>query len=252
MDILGIDRLPPGRQPFNTRCVTPAQGGVLYAYIAEQARKGFQTYIVCPLVEESDKRALTSVVNHFEELSAGPFRELRTGLLHGRMAFAEKDAVMHRFKRGELDVLFTTTVIEVGIDCPNATTIVIEDAPQFGLTQLHQLRGRVGRGAEPSHCFLLGKHKTPEGKKRIEVMCATSSGFDIAEADLELRGPGEFRGVRQSGLSDLRVADLIRDVRLLDQARREAEAILQHDPGLAATEFQALARLAQRYGEMAL
>jgi ATP-dependent DNA helicase RecG len=252
MDISVIDELPPGRQPVKTRRVTPAKVNALYAYISEQARKGFQTYIVCPLVEESDKRALTSVIHHFEELSAGPFRELRTGLLHGRQTFAEKDAVMRRFKRGELDVLFTTTVIEVGIDCPNATTIVIEDAPQFGLTQLHQLRGRVGRGAEPSHCFLLGKHATPDGKKRVEVMCATGSGFEIAEADLELRGPGEFRGVRQSGLSDLRMADLLRDVRLLERARREAETILQHDPGLSAPEYQALARLAQRYDGMAL
>ena len=143
-------------------------------------------------------------------------------------------------------------MIEVGIDCPNATTIVIEDAPQFGLTQLHQLRGRVGRGAELSHCFLLGKHATPDGKKRVEVMCTTGSGFEIAEADLELRGPGEFRGVRQSGLSDLRIADLIRDVRLLERARREAETILQHDPGLSAPRYQALARLAQRYGGLIL
>ena len=236
---------------MKTRRVTPAKVGALYDYIAEQAQEGWQTYIVCPLVEESDKRDLTSVVNHFEELSAGPFRNLRTGLLHGRMAFAEKDAVMHRFKRGELDVVFTTTVIEVGIDCPNATTIVIEDAPQFGLTQLHQLRGRVGRGAHPSHCFLLGKHKTPR-QERMEIMCSTNSGFDIAEADLQLRGPGEFRGVRQSGMSDLRVADLIRDVRLLDQARREAEAILRRDPELSSPEHRPLAQLASRYGAVNL
>jgi len=252
MDICVIDELPPGRQPVKTRRVTPTKVADLYAYIAEQAKTGFQTYIVCPLVEESDKRDLTSVINHFEELSAGPFQNLNTGLLHGRMAFAEKDAVMHQFKRGEIDVLFTTTVIEVGIDCPNATTIVIEDAPQFGLTQLHQLRGRVGRDTEPSHCFLLGKHKTPEGKKRVEIMCTTNSGFDIAEADLELRGPGEFRGVRQSGMSDLRVADLIRDVRLLDRARREAEAILKRDPDLTEPEHLPLAQLAGRYGAVNL
>jgi ATP-dependent DNA helicase RecG len=124
---------------------------------------------------------------------------------------------------------------------------VIEDAPQFGLTQLHQLRGRVGRGTEPSHCFLLGKHKTPEGKKRVEIMCTTNSGFDIAEADLELRGPGEFRGVRQSGMSDLRVADLIRDVRLLDRARHEAQAILERDPELSSPEHAPLTQLARRY-----
>lgn len=252
MDICVIDELPPGRQPVKTRRVTPAKVADLYGYIADRATAGFQTYIVCPLVEESAKRDLTSVINHFEELSAGPFQNLNTGLLHGRMAFAEKDAVMHQFKRGEIDVLFTTTVIEVGIDCPNATTIVIEDAPQFGLTQLHQLRGRVGRGTEPSHCFLLGKHKTPEGKKRVEIMCTTNSGFDIAEADLKLRGPGEFRGVRQSGMSDLRVADLIRDVRLLDRARREAKALLERDPDLSEPEHLPLAQLARGYGAVNL
>ncbi|MFO7974371.1 MAG: ATP-dependent DNA helicase RecG [Candidatus Hydrogenedentota bacterium] len=252
MDACVIDELPPGRQPIKTRRITPAKVADLYAYIVEQAQAGFQTYIVCPLVEESDKRDLTSVINHFKELSAGPFQNLNTGLLHGRMAFREKDTVMHQFKRGEIDVLFTTTVIEVGIDCPNATTIVIEDAPQFGLTQLHQLRGRVGRGSEPSHCFLLGKHKTPEGKKRVEIMCTTNSGFVIAEADLELRGPGEFRGVRQSGMSDLRVADLLRDVRLLDRARREAESILERDPLLSQRDHLPLAGLAQRYGAVYL
>ncbi len=247
MDISVIDELPPGRTPVKTRRITPAKVPDLYSYISKQAAKGLQTYYVCPLVEESAAKQLTAVTKHFEELSAGPLEGLRTGLIHGRMASPEKDYVMHRFKRGEVDVLFSTTVIEVGIDCPNATTMVIEDAAQFGLTQLHQLRGRVGRGAAQSHCFLLGKPKTKDGKKRLDVLCASSSGFDIAEADLELRGPGEFQGLRQAGLSDLRVADLVRDVRLLDAARRDAQSILEADPGLTRSEHVALAETARSF-----
>ncbi|MBN2307744.1 MAG: ATP-dependent DNA helicase RecG [Candidatus Hydrogenedentes bacterium] len=241
MDISVIEEMPPGRSPVVTSRITPAKVPGLHDTIRRRAAAGQQTFVVCPLVEDSAKVDLTSVTSHYRELSAGPLAGLRVGLLHGRMASDEKDAVMHAFKRGELDVLFCTTVIEVGIDCPNATTIVIEDAPQFGLTQLHQLRGRVGRGTEQSYCYLLGKHKTPEGKRRLEVMCATSSGFDVAEADLELRGPGESYGVRQAGLSDLRFADLIRDVRLLDAARRDALEILDTDPGLTAPEHALLA-----------
>jgi ATP-dependent DNA helicase RecG len=247
MDISVIDELPQGRTPVKTRRITPAKVPELYGYIRKQAAKGFQTYYVCPLVEESAARELTAVTKHFSELSAGPLEGLRTGLIHGRMASSEKDDVMHRFKRGEVDVLFSTTVIEVGIDCPNATTMVIEDASQFGLTQLHQLRGRVGRGAEQSHCFLLGKPKTKDGKKRLEILCESSSGFDIAEADLELRGPGEFQGLRQAGLSDLRVADLVRDVRLLDAARRDAQKILESDPNLSRPEHASLAEAARAF-----
>ena len=154
---------------------------------------------------------------------------------------------MRRFKRGEIDVLFSTTVIEVGVDVPNATTMVIENASQFGVTQLHQLRGRIGRGTEQSHCFLLGTPSTEDGKRRLEIVCATANGFDIAEEDLKLRGPGEFYGVRQAGLSDLRVADLIRDVRLLDRARRDAQTILDADPDLSAPEHCWLATDARRF-----
>jgi ATP-dependent DNA helicase RecG len=154
---------------------------------------------------------------------------------------------MAAFKAGAVDVLFSTTVVEVGVDCPNATLMVIEDAAQFGLTQLHQLRGRVGRGAVASRCCLLGKPRTPEGRERIRVMCETTDGFRVAEADLALRGPGEFRGVRQSGLTDLRAADLVRDARLIDTARRDAEELLQRDPALEAPEHQRLAALARRF-----
>ena len=246
MDITVIDEMPPGRLPVKTSRVTPAKIPGLYQFVLEQARRGFQTYVICPLVEESDKRDLTAVTSHFEKLSGGPFADLRTALLHGRLYTDEKDAIMRRFQSGEINVLFSTTVIEVGIDVANATTMIIEDAAQFGLTQLHQLRGRVGRGAEQSYCFLLGSPKTDDGKRRLEVMCATTSGFDIAEEDLELRGPGEFYGVRQAGLTDLRVADLIRDARLLDQARRDAQEILGHDPGLDAPEHRRLAAAAAR------
>jgi ATP-dependent DNA helicase RecG len=222
MDLTLIDELPPGRLPIKTRYVTAAKLPGMYRYIAAQAQHGFQTYVICPLIEESDLRNLRSVITHFEELSAGPLVSLRTALLHGRLPFAEKDSIMQRFSAREIDVLFSTTVIEVGIDVPTATTIVIEDASQFGLTQLHQLRGRVGRCNLPSHCFLVGKPKTPEGKRRIEVLCDTTDGFKIAEEDLKLRGPGEIYGMRQAGLPDLRAADLIRDVQLIEIARHDA------------------------------
>ena len=250
MDISVIDELPPGRVPVKTRRIPPAKIEDLYKYVVQQAAEGFQTYFICPLVEESDKKQLKAVTTHFEELSAGAFEGIRTALMHGRLDPGEKDEIMRRFKNGDIDVLFSTTVIEVGIDVPNATTMIIEDASQFGLTQLHQLRGRVGRGRDQSHCFLLGSPATEDGKRRIEVMCATNSGFDIAEEDLKLRGPGEFYGVRQAGLSDLRVADLIRDVRLLDHARRDAQEILDKDPLLAAPEHGHLAALAKRFGSL--
>jgi len=251
MDISVIDTLPPGRLPVKTRRITPSKVPGLYGYVREQAQAGFQTYIICPLVDESEKRDdLTPVIRHFEELSAGPLAGLRTALLHGRLDAREKDDIMHAFKAGDIEVLFSTTVIEVGIDVANATTMLIEDAPQFGLTQLHQLRGRVGRGNTQSHCFLLGTPKTKEGRKRIAILCTHSSGFDIAEADLELRGPGEFYGVRQAGLADLRVADLIRDARLLDHARRDAQAALEADPKLRSPAYRHLRELAGGFGQV--
>ena len=250
MDISVIDALPPGRKPIKTSRVPAAKVPGLYGYIREQAQAGLQTYIICKLIEESENWDVTPVIRHFEELSAGPLDGLRTELLHGRLAAEEKDAIMARFKAREIDVLFSTTVIEVGIDVATATTMVIEDAAQFGLTQLHQLRGRVGRGDKQSYCFLLGKPTTKDGKKRLDILCEHTSGFDIAEADLKLRGPGEFFGARQAGLSDLRAADLIRDTRLLDRARRDTQEILNADPGLARPEHAALAQAARRHGAL--
>jgi len=250
MDVTVIDELPPGRMPVKTRRVPAEKTPDLHNYIRERAREKLQTYYVCPLVEESDKRELAAVTTHFAELSAGPLSGVRTALMHGRLAADEKEAIMRDFKAGRTDVLFSTTVIEVGVDVPNATTMVIEDAAQFGLTQLHQLRGRVGRGSVQSYCFLLGTPKTEEGARRLDVMCRTASGFEIAEEDLKLRGPGEFYGVKQAGLSDLRAADLIRDVRLLDHARRDAQEILRRDPGLAKPEHALIAARARRFRQM--
>ena len=232
MDISTIDELPPGRLPVKTRQIAPEKLEGLYHYIVAQIADGAQAYVICPLIEESDKRQLTSVLRHFEALSAGPFADIATAVLHGRLDAGEKDTLMERFKRGEIKVLFSTTVVEVGVDVPSATIMVIEDAGQFGLTQLHQLRGRVGRGAAQSYCFLLGGGKTKEGKQRLAALCQFNSGFDIAEEDLKLRGPGEFFGERQAGLSDLRAADLLRDARLLELAREDAEGILAADPRL--------------------
>ncbi|MBI4557879.1 MAG: ATP-dependent DNA helicase RecG [Candidatus Hydrogenedentes bacterium] len=250
MDITVIDELPPGRLPVITRWIPPAKQEGLYQYLCQQAERGLQTYFVCPLIEESDSRELTALTAHYAALSAGPLASLRTAMLHGRLPNEEKAQIMHRFKTGEIDVLFSTSVIEVGMDVPSATTMVIEDAAQFGLTQLHQLRGRVGRGTEQSYCFLLEKPKTPEGKRRIEILCNTCNGFEIAEEDLKLRGPGEFQGIRQAGLSDLRVADLLRDVRLLDHARRDAEEILRKDPDLSGNEYGTLARHARTFAAL--
>ncbi|HAK97182.1 MAG TPA: DNA helicase RecG, partial [Planctomycetes bacterium] len=247
MDISVIDELPPGRLPVKTSRVPPAKLPGLYEYIRAQAARGFQTYYVCPLIEESEKIDLSAVTRRFEELRAGPLAGLRAALIHGRMRAEEKDAVMRGFTAGALDVLFGTTVIEVGIDAPRATTMVIEDAARFGLTQLHQLRGRVGRSREQSWCFLLGKSGTPEGRRRLEVLCATTDGFRIAEEDLALRGPGEIRGCRQAGLSDLRIADLPRDARLLAEARRDAAEILAADARLEAPSHARLAEAARAH-----
>lgn len=250
MDITVIDELPPGRVPAKTRRIALGKVPALHDYIRREAAAGSQTYYVCPVIEESESHDVSAVTRRHRELSQGPFADLRTGLLHGRLPTSEKEEIMERFQRGALDVLFTTSVIEVGIDCPNATVMVIEDAGQFGLTQLHQLRGRVGRGSRPGHCFLLGKPKTKEGLERLRILCRTTDGFEIAEADLALRGPGEFHGIKQTGLSDLRIADLVRDVRLLDIARRDARDILACDPHLADPAHRHLAAAARRFQEL--
>ncbi len=251
MDISVITDMPPGRLPVKTALMPENKKEELYQYIRDQAHNGYQSYIVCPLVEESERFSeLTPLIDHYIALSEGPFSGLRCALLHGRLDPREKENIMARFKNREIDVLFATTVIEVGVDSPTATTMVIEDAGRFGLTQLHQLRGRVGRGNVQSWCFLAGKPSTPEGRKRLDILRTCNNGFDIAEADLKLRGPGEYCGARQSGLPDFRIADLLLDARLLDSARRDATQILERDPALELPEHALLGNAARRFASM--
>ena len=220
-----IDELPPGRTPVETIVASESQRGRVYNRMRQELVKGHQAYIVYPLVEESEKSDLLAATEGAELLKNEIFAEARVGLLHGRMKPAEKEQVMASFKACDIDILVSTTVIEVGIDVPNATVMLVEHAERFGLAQLHQLRGRVGRGEAGSLCILLKSYKCSEdGQKRLEVMSSTSDGFRIAEADLEIRGPGEFLGTRQSGLPDFRVANVLRDGRILEDARQDAFA----------------------------
>ena len=245
-----IDELPPGRSPVATKVCTEAQRSQVYRMINEEVRSGRQAYLIYPLVEESEKSELKAAVAMAEHLSTDVFPALRIGLLHGRLKPEEKEAVMRSFTAREIDVLVATTVIEVGIDVPNATVMVVEHAERFGLSQLHQLRGRVGRGVDRSRCILLAGGKlSAEAVRRLRVMEETTDGFRIAEADLELRGPGDFLGTRQAGLPDFRVASILRDGRILEEARREAFAIVERDPRLSSPE-NALLRdeLLRRWG----
>ncbi len=240
LDVSVLDELPPGRQRVTTAIRDEKGRAGLYAFLRREMHAGRQVYVVYPLVEESeaiDLRAATEMARHLQEVV---FPEFRVGLLHGRMGAADKDRVMEEFRSGRIHLLVSTTVIEVGIDVPNATMMVVEHAERFGLSQLHQLRGRVGRGPCRSYCALMTQGASDDAKRRLEAMVATADGFRIAEADLELRGPGDFFGTRQSGLPEFRVADLIRDATLLEAARREAFALVAADPDLLRPEHRAL------------
>lgn len=230
LDVSVIDELPPGRQPVITRVRDERARASIYEFLVKQIEKGRQIYVVCPLVEESDPARRDDLKNATEmagKLQHGPFRGYSVGLLHGRMKAAEKEAVMQHFAAGEIQVLVSTTVIEVGVDVPNASVMLIEHAERFGLSQLHQLRGRVGRGSEKSYCILLaGESQSEEARERLAVMEKTNDGFVIAEKDLELRGPGDLLGVRQHGTPLLRIANLARDQKLLESAKREVEFLL--------------------------
>ena len=232
LDVSRIDEMPPGRQEIKTKLFRPRERERLYDFIRREVRGGRQAYIVYPLVEESDVLDAGAAVAEHKRLQDEVFPALRLGLLHGRMTGAEKDEVMRAFAAGEVDVLVSTTVIEVGIDVPNATIIVIEDAERFGLAQLHQLRGRVGRGVHASYCALITKAEAPEITARLEFLANNHDGFALAEKDLELRGPGDFLGTRQSGLPDLRIAQLS-DVTTLVQAREAAQQLFDQDPLLS-------------------
>lgn len=251
MEVSSLDEMPPGRTPVLTRLFNEEERSELYDLLREEIRKGHQAYVVYPLVEPSERLQLRDATRMAEELSQGAFKEFRLGLIHGRMGAEEREQVMRRFKEGDLQILVATTVIEVGIDIPNATLMVVEHAERFGLSQLHQLRGRVGRGKDPSQCLLVHYGlSSPEALSRLKVMEREHDGFKIAEADLALRGPGELLGTRQSGLADFRLANLARDSRLLLEARREAVDWLAKDPSLRRRESLALREiLKQRWGK---
>ncbi|MBC7226610.1 MAG: ATP-dependent DNA helicase RecG [Thermoflexales bacterium] len=241
LDVSVIDEMPPGRQPITTRVIMPRERERAYAFVRSQVAKGRQAFIICPLVEESEKIEAKAAVEEYERLKREVFPDLRLGLLHGRMKGEEKDAVMSAFARGELDILVATSVVEVGIDVPNATVMLVEGAERFGLAQLHQFRGRVGRGEHPSYCLLVAESASAEAEERLRAVEATTDGFVLAQKDLELRGPGEFLGTRQSGLPDLKMAS-IADLRLLERVREAAARFLETDPSLENPEHRLLAR----------
>jgi ATP-dependent DNA helicase RecG len=227
LDVSVIDEMPPGRTPIVTRCVSDERSSEVWDFVRKQAAAGHQTYVVYPVIEENEEHELKAAMKMYKELSNRVFPDLRVGVLHGRMEPDLKEQVMRLFQKGELNILVATTVIEVGVDVANATVMVIEHAERFGLAQLHQLRGRIGRGAAKSYCVLMTGGKISEdGERRLDAMVRTSDGFQIAELDLELRGPGEFFGTRQAGLPSFQVANLIRDRQLLEAAKCEAAAVL--------------------------
>ena len=227
LDVSVIDEMPPGRTPIVTRRVADDRSPEVWEFVRKQAAAGHQTYVVYPVIEENEETEIKAAAKMYKELSR-LFADLRVGLLHGRMDADLKEQVMRMFQKGGLDILVSTTVIEVGVDVANATMMVIEHAERFGLAQLHQLRGRIGRGAAKSYCVLMtGGKGSEDGERRLAAMVRTNDGFQIAELDLELRGPGEFFGTRQAGLPSFQVANLIRDRQLLEIAKREASAVLE-------------------------
>jgi ATP-dependent DNA helicase RecG len=255
LDVSVLDELPPGRRPVKTVARTEARRPQIYEFVRRQVAEGRQAYVVYPLVEESEAVDLKAATDMAAHLQRDVFPDLTVGLLHGRLGFEDKDAIMRRFKAGEIHVLVSTTVIEVGIDVPNASVMVIEHAERFGLSQLHQLRGRVGRGPWASYCILVHAARlTEDARRRLQAMVETTDGFAIAEVDLTLRGPGEFFGTRQSGLPQFRVADLLRDAAVLEEARAEAQALVAGDPELRAPAHRALreALLARWRGKLGL
>ncbi len=239
LDISILDELPPGRQKIETFAITSDKRERAFGYVKKHLDRGLQGYMICPLIEEGVSD-MASVTEYREMLEQGAFSRYRIGVLHGRMKPREKDAVMAQFSAGELDLLVSTTVVEVGVDVPNAVIILIENAERYGLSQLHQLRGRVGRGTEKSTCILVSDAQNPEALARLRVMCQTSDGFRIADEDLKLRGPGDFFGSRQHGLPQLSIADMAQDVQVLKTAQKEAQRILREDPELEQPEHRGL------------
>ena len=241
LDISILDELPPGRKPVKTRCITGKKRADLYGFLDREIDSGRQVYIVCPAIEDAGGSGLNAVKSYYEDIAKAYLPDRRVGLMHGKLKPKEKAEVMDDFKSGRLDALVSTTVIEVGVDVPNATVMVIENAERYGLSALHQLRGRVGRGAAESWCFLVSDNASESVQKRLKFLCSTSDGFAVAQFDLETRGPGDFFGSRQHGLPTLQIADLMNDTRTLHTAQAEAAALLAADPLLEAPEHSLLA-----------
>ena len=242
LDISILDELPPGRKPVKTRCITGKKRADLYGFLDREIDSGRQVYIVCPAIEDAGGSGLNAVKSYYEDIAKTCLPDRRVGLMHGKLKPKEKAEVMDDFKSGRLDALVSTTVIEVGVDVPNATVMVIENAERYGLSALHQLRGRVGRGAAESWCFLVSDNASDSVQKRLKFLCSTSDGFAVAQYDLETRGPGDFFGSRQHGLPTLQIADLMNDTRTLHAAQSEAVALLAEDPLLERPEHALLAR----------
>ena len=251
LDISILDELPPGRKPVKTRCITGKKRADLYGFLDREIGAGRQVYIVCPAIEDAGGSGLNAVKSYYEDIAKALLPDRRVGLMHGRLKPKEKAEVMEDFKAGRLDALVSTTVIEVGVDVPNATVMVIENAERYGLSALHQLRGRVGRGAAESWCFLVSDNASESVQKRLRFLCSTSDGFAVAQYDLETRGPGDFFGSRQHGLPTLQVADLMNDTRTLHAAQSEAAALLAADPLLDRPEHALLARQVEQMFDQA-
>lgn len=248
MDVSMIDEMPAGRKQIETHWMKKEQFGSVMAKLELELAAGRQAYVICPLIEESDKLDVQNAVDIYEQLATYLKERFSVGLMHGRLSTAEKDMVMRSFSEGTIQVLVSTTVVEVGVNVPNATFMIVYDAERFGLAQLHQLRGRVGRGEHQSYCILLADPKSDEGKERMQSMTETNDGFRLAEKDLELRGPGDFFGRKQSGLPDFKVADLVHDYRILETARKDATELLETDAFWHGRDYQYLREMLEESG----
>jgi len=250
LDVSTLRDSPPGRQKINTYLASDDQRAKWWDFFRRKLREGRQGFVITPLVEESEAVESVSLAETYEKLANGELEAFRLGLLHGRMTPAEKDAVMADFRRGEIQVLVATSVVEVGVDVPNATLMTIEGGHRFGLAQLHQLRGRISRGKFPGFCCVFGDPQTEDSRERLKAFVASTDGFELAETDFRLRGPGDVFGTKQHGLPPLRIADLLRDQSLLEEARRDAHDLVTADPGLSSEEHAKLRRMMLvRYGK---
>ena len=251
LDVSVIDEMPPGRKPVKTMCISQRRKAALFKFMREEIARGRQVFVVYPLIFESEKMDLKNLEQGYEEIvEAFPLPDFKVAIVHGQQSPEDKNFNMQAFVEGRANILVSTTVIEVGVDVPNASVMVIESAQRFGLSQLHQLRGRVGRGAEASYCILVKDDKTgKEAQARLDLMCATEDGFELSEQDLRMRGPGDLEGTQQSGLPiKLNIASLAKDSEMLSEARRYASLVLERDPELASKENQPLLRELRRDG----